>query len=107
MQPIELLWARIKGRIAKCYSTKTSLKDVRERLTKEFEDLSGEKGHDVIAAIIDHVDLVIKKFLVETQLEEDVHENDIENLTLTASSCSYSSLRTITSCSETSLEPKQ
>ena len=32
LQPIELLWARIKGRIAKSYSTKASSNNVWERL---------------------------------------------------------------------------
>ena len=49
---------------------------------------------------------MIKNFLFDLQLEEDVHDNNLQNFTLTVSCCNHSTLRTFTGSSKTSLEPK-
>lgn len=70
LQPIELLWARVKGAVARLYTKETTLRDDGERLQHEFEKLESEAGEEAIAAIVDHVDNAIRKFLEEIARDE-------------------------------------
>lgn len=83
------------------------MKDVKDRLAKEFRDLEDEKYEDVIEAIIDHVDTVIKKFLEEIETEEEIEaEEEIKGLCayVNTESDSESSFSTIRSLTDTSFE---
>ncbi len=54
LQPIKLLWARVKGNIARLYSFSTKLKTTVARLEKEFEKLATEEGAAAIGRMIKH-----------------------------------------------------
>jgi transposase len=43
-QPIELVWARVKGNVGRKYTNATTMKDVLERLDAEFVKLQSS-GH--------------------------------------------------------------
>lgn len=44
LQPIELLWARVKGNVGRKYNSSTTLDDVVRHLDAEFENLRGDTG---------------------------------------------------------------
>lgn len=48
LQPIELVWAHMKNTVARQYSYKTTLDDVRFRLNREFEKLLTEEGGELV-----------------------------------------------------------
>ncbi|EDQ91345.1 uncharacterized protein MONBRDRAFT_23645 [Monosiga brevicollis MX1] len=50
LQPIELIWAQVKGRVGRTYHTKRTFSQVKEALQASFRDLS----NDDVAACIDH-----------------------------------------------------
>lgn len=52
LQPIELLWARIKGAVSRQYTKSTTLEDVSNRLNHQFQLLDSEEGKDGIYSII-------------------------------------------------------
>lgn len=53
LQPIELVWARVKGNIGRQYDINTKLSDVYERLLKEFDNLDTEDGKNYINKVIE------------------------------------------------------
>ena len=46
LQPIELLWARLKNSAGRQYIKSTTLEDVKQRLNRQFETLETEEGQD-------------------------------------------------------------
>jgi hypothetical protein len=53
LQPIELLWARIKFQVASEYSTETMMADVKKRLLKHFKELEmTQEGSEAISKMI-------------------------------------------------------
>ena len=60
LQPIELIWAHIKGNIARKYSLETNLTAVKQRLDEEFEKLNSSEGGLLVQRIMSHVDDRIK-----------------------------------------------
>ncbi len=73
LQPIELLWARVKGKIAGCYNNDTRFEDLKHKLIDQFDRLSGVEGSTAIRSMVNHVDSVINKFSQEL---EDVIDCD-------------------------------
>jgi transposase len=69
LQPIELVWALIKGVIGRQYDFKTSFKDVEERLRAQFDYLATYDGATKIGSIIASVDKYIDRFWAEAQLD--------------------------------------
>ena len=63
LEPIELLWARMKGNIGRNYSLETTLRKVSEKLKIEFEKLNTEGRQNAIRDMIHHVDKVISRFM--------------------------------------------
>ena len=61
LKPIELLWALIKGNIARQYSTETILKIVYRRLMEEFTKME-ENGHKTINEMMKKCASIAKKF---------------------------------------------
>ena len=80
LQPIELLWAHIKGKIGRLYTLDTSFKDVYNRLVaqfKEFENDDGQHrddGKTRVQAILDSIDAHLKE--LEDELEVKDSEED-------------------------------
>jgi len=71
LQPIELVWAQIKGRIGRQYSKDTTLEDVREQLEDEFQDLL-INGSESIWKMIEKCAAVGQKFLEDSKKEEEL-----------------------------------
>lgn len=71
LQPIELVWAHIKGNVGRQYSKGTTLAQVKSRLDGEFERLNSEEGNVVIDKIISHVDGIVGKILNEIQINDE------------------------------------
>ena len=73
LQPIEMVWAHIKGRIARRYQKGTTLKDVEARLNSEFATLGrvGPDGSHIVAKIIKNVDPLLQKHWDEIQADEE------------------------------------
>ena len=62
LQPIKLIWARIKSSIARSYSKTTTLQNVKDRLDEESNILETAESRSVIRNIVQHVDKIINKF---------------------------------------------
>ncbi len=48
LQPIEMVWANVKGVVGRAYTTKTSFRDVYDRLNDAFYNLDSETIHRTI-----------------------------------------------------------
>ena len=72
LQPIELLWAFIKGNIGRSYTVGTTLHDVETKLEEQFRLLRSETGDVLIQCMVESVDKIIAKFSAEILEEEDI-----------------------------------
>ncbi len=52
LQPIEMLWADIKSKIARQYERTTTFNDVRHRLNLQFQSLESRDGSQLVSSII-------------------------------------------------------
>lgn len=78
LQPIELVWALIKGNVGRQYSLGTSLDMVHERLMAEFAKLE-ESGHDSVNGMIEKCANLTNNLYLEIQNEEENDEEGKEN----------------------------
>jgi len=78
LQPIELVWALIKGNVGQQYSLGTSLDLVYERLMAEFAKLE-DSGHDLVLGMIEKCAKLTNDLYVEIQNEEENNEDGKEN----------------------------
>jgi transposase len=62
LQPIELLWARIKFRVASEYSTETKMSDVESRLLKHFKEVETPEGSEAIGKMIEKTARLTREF---------------------------------------------
>ncbi|RHY29543.1 hypothetical protein DYB32_005061 [Aphanomyces invadans] len=46
LQPIEMVWANVKGSVGRAYTSTTTFQDVRDRLDKAFHELDTEVIHN-------------------------------------------------------------
>jgi transposase len=63
LQPIEMLWAKIKGDVGRQYNTNTTFAMVHERLLRAVDNAS--KDFALIERIIGHVDKAVERFASE------------------------------------------
>ena len=77
LQPIELVWASIKGNVASSYDKYSTFQDVHNRLLSQFDHLRSEQGASDMRKIVDHVDDMINKFIQEID-DSDGDEVDLE-----------------------------
>jgi transposase len=73
LQPIELVWASVKGRVGRQYSVDTTLSMVHERLTRAFGELEDE--HDAVLGMIEKCAKTAKVFYDEITMEEEVDDD--------------------------------
>ena len=59
LQPIEMVWARVKSAASRGYSKEISLQDVRTRLDQQFLSLNTDEGSSANSSIVLHVDKII------------------------------------------------
>ena len=78
LQPIELLWARVKGRVGRQYNNETTLQIVYERLMREFQ-LVEESGHEAVQKYIDKCTGVAEKMYQEMDDDDDDDDDDGES----------------------------
>lgn len=77
LQPIELVWALVKGNVSRQYTKETTLKDVLQRLDAEFEKLQ-LSGHASIQGMIESCAATAKKIYDEMELDDDDGNDDGE-----------------------------
>ena len=61
LQPIEIVWANIKSRVGRQYTSTTTFSDVKSRLVESFQYYSTQ--HELINSIIKHIDKELKSML--------------------------------------------
>jgi transposase len=74
LQPIELVWARVKGNTGRQYNSETKLTDVRDRLIEEFDRLDTDEGIKYINKVIEKTFRLSKKLWDELHAEEEQEE---------------------------------
>jgi transposase len=83
LQPIELVWALVKGNIARLYSNGRTMDQLEKQLKDEFKDLLEEEGAERIGAMIENTARLTKKFWDdiprEDEDEEDPQDSDDES----------------------------
>jgi transposase len=72
LQPIELVWARVKGNVGRQYNNESTLELVYQRLLAEFESLS--VAHDSVHGMIEKCTKVAQKFYDEIEEDDAVEE---------------------------------
>jgi hypothetical protein len=72
LQPIELAWALIKGRVGRQYSIETSLQMVYERLMHEFNEVQNE--HETVLGMITKSSALAKKLFDQIVEEEEAED---------------------------------
>jgi hypothetical protein len=83
IQPIELLWARIKGEVGRQYSNSSTLAQVYIRLVASFDKVMRE-GHEGVDGMIRKAAKIAEEFYKVAQLDipadleelEDVYEQE-------------------------------
>jgi transposase len=82
LQPIELVWALVKGNVAHLYSNGRTMDQLEKQLKDEFKDLLKEKGSARIGAMIENTARLTKKFwdeIPQDDDEEDPQDSDDES----------------------------
>lgn len=74
LQPIELVWAMVKGGVGRQYNNETTLELVYQRLLKEFDRLL-VSGHDAVDGMIKKCASISWKFYQEMD-EDDIDDGD-------------------------------
>ena len=74
-QPIELVWAKVKGNVGRMYDQNSNMKIVLARLKKEFTDLE-EHGSASIQGMIDKCINVCEEFYTQALRNDDHDESD-------------------------------
>ncbi|KAG7338658.1 DDE superfamily endonuclease [Nitzschia inconspicua] len=73
LQPIELVWALVKGNVGRQYNKNTTMKLVYERLMADFHKLE-QNGHQLIESMVDKC-ASLAKTMYEQILEADDDED--------------------------------
>jgi transposase len=71
LQPIELVWALVKGNVARLYSNGRTMDQLEKQLKDEFKDLTKEKGPERIRGMIESTARLTKKFWDEIPREDE------------------------------------
>jgi transposase len=75
LQPIELLWAKLKGNIGRKYNSHTTMTVLKNRLDKEFEDSMG--WHESIEGMIRKTTYLTVKMHDDVTKEDEMEEPTI------------------------------
>jgi hypothetical protein len=71
LQPIELVWALVKGNVAHLYSNGSTMDQLEEQLKFEFNELLNEEGTERIGAMIENTARLTKKFWDDIPHEDE------------------------------------
>ena len=75
LQPIELLWAKLKGNIGRKYSKDTTMKVLKQRLDEEFQQACFD-WHESVEGMIYRTTEIAKQFHAEAQQDNDEKETE-------------------------------
>jgi hypothetical protein len=78
LQPIELVWALVKGNVGRQYSNGTTLDMVYERLMHEFNQLE-DRGHPSINGMIEKCAALALQFHGEVDADDEMTNNSSES----------------------------
>jgi hypothetical protein len=84
LQPIELVWALVKGNVGRQYSSGTTLDMVYERLMHEFNQLE-DRGHRSINGMIEKCASLAAQFHGEIEQEDQLDDDEPDNCSVDAS----------------------
>jgi hypothetical protein len=84
LQPIELVWALIKGNVGRQYSNQTALDLIYERLMHEFNQLE-DKGHHSINGMIEKCAALVLQFHGEIEQEDQLDDDEPDDGSVDAS----------------------
>ncbi|OQR85761.1 hypothetical protein ACHHYP_11431 [Achlya hypogyna] len=73
LQPIETIWAIVKGQVGRAYTSDTTLNKVRERLEEAFADLQIKTVHESIAKAAAHLKTLLD-YITATDNSSSVEE---------------------------------
>ena len=76
LQPIELLWARVKGNVGRQYTVGTTLEMVYERLLQEFDNLETPEGEEAIGKMIESCKRTSEKLFKDMDLDDPIGDDD-------------------------------
>ena len=77
LQPIELVWANVKGKVGRQYTTETTFQDVKQRLDQAFWELESKTVAGCIRKANMHLEDLLRHILAVEQLDED-SDNDFD-----------------------------
>ena len=72
LQPIEMVWSKVKGDVGRQYITTTTFKDVRARLDAAFASLAPSTISNTIA----HSTYMLLDLRKDIQVADDAHDQD-------------------------------
>ena len=78
LQPIELLWARVKGQVGRQYALGTTLDMVYLRLIDAFDEVE-KTGHDAVNGMIEKCATLAQTFYDEMDCDDEVGNDDDED----------------------------
>jgi hypothetical protein len=84
LQPIELVWALVKGNVGQQYSNQTTLDIVYERLMHEFNKLE-DSGHRSINGMIEKCAALALEFHGEMDADDEMEDGDHDDALVIAS----------------------
>ena len=77
LQPIELVWANVKGAVGRQYTTETAFKDVLCRLKVAFNELKAESVRGCIRKANKHLEELLQHVIqLEAMEDEEGDEGD-------------------------------
>jgi len=80
LQPIELVWANVKGTVGRQHTTDTTFKDVLVRLKQAFEDVDANSVRGCVRKANKHLGELLEHILQQEQAEENRdNEDDAED----------------------------
>ena len=71
LQPIELVWANIKGRVGRQYTTNTTFQDVKHRLDNAFSEMTSETVAGCIRKANKHLEGLLQHIRAVEDLDND------------------------------------
>jgi hypothetical protein len=84
LQPVELVWALVKGNVGRQYSNKTTLDMVYEHLMHEFNQLE-DRGHRSINGMIEKCAALALQFHGEIEQEDQLDDDEPDDGSVDAS----------------------
>lgn len=79
LQPIELIWANVKGKVGRQYTTETTFQDVKRRLDQAITELESKTVAGCIRKANLHLNDLLQHILAVEQLDEVSDEENDES----------------------------